>query len=641
MAGGAGYKFALVVHSAEVVRKVLECTKFLNETITTQVVSFDESEQVARGLLDKGYEVILCHGGTGESILRAIGHSVVLIQKTDVDVIRSLITARELANEVAITVHANEFRDLECMQDLLGMKIHEIRYATKEELIGGVEAAHRQGIRIVIGGGVSRTTIEARGGLGLIIEPNTHSILQAIEQARVLALAKREEAKNREQLIAILKLLGEGVVFIDTDKRIVFSNAKARQYLKLPRKAQRPDDLAQHFEALFLNDVLADGRPRLNAIVTVNRDQLVVNTLPVSINAQLRGAVAMFRDTASIHDISNLIHEELRRRGLTPSHTLQDIKGNSPAMTRLSAKIERFAQTCSAICIHGETGSGKELVAHAVHNLSARKDKAFVAINCSALSETLLESELFGYEEGAFTGAKRGGKAGLFELANHGTIFLDEIGDISHNLQLRLLRVLEAKELMRLGGDKIIPVDVRVISASHRDLMALAQAGAFRMDLFFRLAVLRLHVPPLRQRLEDIPLLIEGLLRRNGLEAADLTPAMLETLRGYAWPGNIRELLSFFESYLVLLGERHVDEELFAELFRERAMPDPGPGAAGDAPPPDGTMKEQLRHCQARIIDAALRQNGMNRQLTARRLGISYNTLWRFLSGKAVADTPG
>lgn len=233
--------------------------------------------------------------------------------------------------------------------------------------------------------------------------------------------------------------------------------------------------------------MLADGRPRLNAVVTVSRDQLVVNTLPVSINAQLRGAVAMFRDTASIHDISNLIHEELRRRGLTPSHILRDIKGNSPAMTRPSWP------------------STARLRGRRLHRGQA------------------------------------GGKVGLFELANHGTIFLDEIGDISHNLQLRLLW---------------------------------------------------LHVPPLRQRLEDIP----------------------------------------------LLGERHVDEDLFAELFRERAMPDPGPGAAGEAPP-GGTMKEQLRHCQARITDAALRQNGMNRQLTARRLGISYNTLWRFPAGKAVPDT--
>jgi propionate catabolism operon transcriptional regulator len=636
MADGEAYRFALVVHSEEVVRKVLECNKYMNETIHTRVISFDESERVARDLLAKGYEVILCHGGTGETILRAIGHSVVLIQKTDVDVIRALFKAREQANEVAITVHANEFRDLEFMQNILGMKVHEIRYATREELIAGVEKAYREGIRLVIGGGVSRTSIEARGGIGLIIEPNTHSVLQAIQQARVLAQAKREESKNREQLIAILKLLGEGVIFIDIDKNIVFSNTKARQYLKLPLRGQPPDQLTKHFEALSLNAVLADGKPRLNSIVTINRDQFVVNALPVSINAQLRGAVAMFRDTTSIYNISNLIHEELRQRGLAPSYTVKDIKGASPAVARLLTKVERFAKTDASVLIEGETGTGKELVAHAVHNLSARADKAFVALNCSALPETLLESELFGYEEGAFTGAKRGGKIGLFELANHGTVFLDEIGDISHNLQLRLLRVLEAKEFMRLGGDKIIPVDVRIISASHRKLMELTQEGAFRMDLFFRLAVLRLHVPPLRQRLEDIPVLVQDLLQRHGRKLGDLTPAMLEAVHGYDWPGNIRELLSFFESYLVLLGEKTLDEDLFLELFQERAMA--GQAQAPNARPgihlPGGTMKEQLQHYRGLIIQTALKQNHMNRQLTARKLGVSYNTLWRVLAGK-------
>jgi propionate catabolism operon transcriptional regulator len=630
------YRFALVVHSPEVVRKVLECTKYLNETIHTQVISFDESEREARNLLAKGYEVILCHGGTGEAILRAIGHSVVLIQKTDVDVIRALSKAREQANEVAITVHANEFRDLDFMRDILGMRIHEIRYASKEELLLGVEEAFRQGIRLVIGGGVSRTAIEARGGLGLIIEPNTHSILQAIQQARVLAQAKRKESKNREQLIAILKLLGEGVIFIDTDKNIVFSNTKARQYLKLPLKAPLQEQLPKYFEALFLDAVLADGKPRPNAIVTVNRVQFVVNTLPVSINSQLRGAVAMFRDTASIQNISNLIHEELRLRGLATSHTVKDIKGASPAMDKLLTKIGKFAQTSSSILIDGETGSGKELVAHAVHNLSPRQDQAFVAVNCSALPETLLESELFGYEEGAFTGAKRGGKIGLFELANHGTVFLDEIGDISHNMQLRLLRVLEAKEFMRLGGDKIIPVDVRIISASHRKLLDMVQQGSFRMDLFFRLAVLRLHVPPLRQRLEDIPLLVEDLLRKHGQGPNALSPAMLQTLRGYDWPGNIRELRSFLESYLVLLDGKNPDEDLFLELFQDRALTagDELSGTWPDLAPQGGTMKEQLRRCRGLIIQSALKEQRMNKQLAAKKLGISYNTLWRIMAGK-------
>jgi transcriptional regulator, propionate catabolism operon regulatory protein len=630
------FRFALAVHSTEVVRRVQECTKFMGETIQHRIVSFDGGEQEARGLLAKGYEVILCHGGTGETILRAIGHSVVLIQKTDMDVIRALFKARELTNEVALTVHANEFRDLEFMQHILGMKIHEIRYATKEELLQGVDEVYRKGVRLVIGGGVSRVAIENKGGTGLIIEPNSHCILQAIEQARSMAKAKREESQNREQLIAILKLLGEGVLFIDVEKNIVFANSKAKQYLKLSGKNQAQGQFQKYFDVLNLNAVLGDGVPRLNSIISLHGEKFVVNTLPVAINAQLRGAVVMFRDTTSIQDISNLIREELNQRGLVSGYTVADLKGASPHMARLITKVERFAQTCSSILIDGETGSGKELVAHAIHDLSARRDKAFVAVNCSALPESLLESELFGYEEGAFTGAKRGGKVGLFELANRGTIFLDEIGDISHCMQLRLLRVLEAKEVMRLGGDKIIPVDVRIVSASHRNLMSLVQQGCFRMDLFFRLGVLQLHVPPLRQRTEDIPILVENLLARFGKRPGALTPGMLEMASAYDWPGNIRELLSFFESYFVLLGDEEVNEELFRELFQDRAMPaaqEPCEAALGE-PGPDGTLKEQLRHYRRAIIHNALKHSRMNRQVAAKKLGISYNTLWRVLAGK-------
>lgn len=629
------FRFALAVHSQEVVRKVQECTRYMNEAIHPLIISFDEGEAETRSLLANGYEVILCHGGTGETILRALGHSVVLIQKTDNDVIRALFKAREMTNEVALTVHATEFRDVEFMQHILGMKIHEIRYGSKEELLQGVDEVYRNGVRLVIGGGVSRVAIENKGGTGLIIEPNSHSILQAIQQARSMAKAKREETQNREQLIAILKLLGEGVIFIDVEKNIVFSNSKARQYLKLSNKSKAEEQFPKYFDVLHLNAVLGDRMPRLNTIVSINDEKLVVSALPVDINSKLRGAVAMFRDITSIQNISNIIQKELHQRGLVSTYTVQDLKGSSPAMARLVTKVESFAQTCSSILIDGETGSGKELVAHSIHDLSARRDKAFVAVNCSALPETLLESELFGYAEGAFTGAKRGGKVGLFELANHGTIFLDEIGDISHSMQLRLLRVLEAKEIMRLGGDKIIPVDVRIISASHRKLMGLVQQGRFRMDLFFRLGVLQLHVPPLRQRMEDLPCLVEDLLRRYGKTSSALTRGILELAHGYDWPGNIRELLSCFESYLVLLGDEDVNEELFRELFQERAMPSVQRADEPLAEPPglSGTLKEQLGHYRRTIIQTTLKHSRMNKQLAAKKLGISYNTLWRVLAG--------
>ena len=222
------------------------------------------------------------------------------------------------------------------------------------------------------------------------------------------------------------------------------------------------------------------------------------------------------------------------------NYTARDIIGKSASVVKLKENIARYAPTDISVYIHGETGTGKELVAHALHAASKRAKQPFVVVNCAALPDPLLESELFGYEEGAFTGAKRGGKAGLFELANGGTLFFDEIGDMSHAVQLRLLRVLDAKEVMHVGGDRFIPVNVRVICASHKQLLDLVKAGSFRLDLYFRLAGVCLEVAPLRDRLEDVPLLIANVLKRYGKNASVVTPAILDAIRRYSWPGNIR-----------------------------------------------------------------------------------------------------
>ena len=252
--------------------------------------------------------------------------------------------------------------------------------------------------------------------------------------------------------MAILKLLDVGVVFVDNDRNLVFANRRALNTLDIAAPSPRGQDFARYYTELGIDDVFLDGKACYDTLVSLGKQKLVVTTLPVSTQGKMRGAVALIRDAASIRSINNKIRDGLRLRGLTARHTLGDIKGESPAIKRLAHKIAMYAPTCSSVLVEGESGSGKELAAHALHNLSRRKDRPFVAVNCSALPESLMESELFGYEEGAFTGAKRGGKVGLFELANQGTIFLDEIGEISHGVQLRLLRVLEAKEIMRVEG---------------------------------------------------------------------------------------------------------------------------------------------------------------------------------------------
>ncbi|BDG60167.1 sigma-54 interaction domain-containing protein [Caldinitratiruptor microaerophilus] len=259
-----------------------------------------------------------------------------------------------------------------------------------------------------------------------------------------------------------------------------------------------------------------------------------------------RGVVYTLRYAQDLEEADRRLRLELRERGFVARYTFTDIVGESQAIRDTVARAMRLVGGAASILLIGESGTGKELFAQAIHNASPRAPYPFVAINCAAIPESLLESELFGYEEGAFTGARRGGKAGLFEQAHRGTIFLDEIADLSPALQARLLRVLQEREVMRVGATRVRPVDVRVIGATNQDLEAAVAAGRFRADLYYRLAVLPLHIPPLRERKEDIPLLVRRFLDELG-DPRPLPPDVLGALLAHDWPGNVRELRSCVE----------------------------------------------------------------------------------------------
>ena len=316
---------------------------------------------------------------------------------------------------------------------------------------------------------------------------------------------------------------------------------------------------------------------------------------------------------------------------------LNDLRGDSPAMQQLRQTVVLYARSPSTVLIEGETGSGKELVAQAIHRESPRQDanRPFIAVNCGAIAESLLESELFGHEDGAFTGARRGGHAGLFEAANGGTLFLDEIGEMPLGLQTRLLRVLEEREVMRVGGTRPVPIDVRVISATHCDLEARVRDGRFRADLFYRLAVLRLALPPLRARAQDIAPLLEWSLK-SALAALDARPhpnllaelkACTPLLTAYAWPGNVRELRNLTERLALFLAAEPL--QALTPGFMLSVAPELARGAAL-AGTPDAPARASTRESTA----AVLARFGGQRDLAADHLGISRTTLWRRLKAE-------
>jgi propionate catabolism operon transcriptional regulator len=344
-----------------------------------------------------------------------------------------------------------------------------------------------------------------------------------------------------------------------------------------------------------------------------------------------RGAVIVLYDAEDIASADSRLRAQRKgqRRHVT-RHRFDDLLGADSTFERVRALARRYAATDLTVLVTGETGTGKELFAQSLHAASARAGRPFVALNCSALPEPLLESELFGYEEGAFTGARRGGKAGLFEAAHTGTLFLDEIGDMPVPLQARLLRVLQEREVLRLGGTSPVPVDVRVVAATHADLAEAIAAGRFRRDLYYRLNLLHLNLPPLRERGDDVLLLALAPLARtlsalgSTLEPAAVLRWAAPLLRRHGWPGNVRELDNVCTRLAVFVAPWPALDGSRCEALYE-ALPELQPELQ------DESLRGAGAGAATPTLQEALRASGGRRAAAAALLGISRATLWRRL----------
>jgi PAS domain S-box-containing protein len=419
----------------------------------------------------------------------------------------------------------------------------------------------------------------------------------------------------------VLNSISDGVFTVDLEWRITSFNKAAEVITGCNRYDAIGSPCWEVFHSALcgsecpLAETMETGRAvsdvRTTAVTDAGREITVqMSTSPLrDEDGRIVGGLETFRDVGAL--------EQLRRE-LQARYSFEDLIGKSAAMQRLFELIPRVADSSSSVVIEGETGTGKELVARAIHNLSPRRDAPFVAVNCGALPDTLLESELFGHKAGAFTDARQD-KPGRFQLADGGTIFLDEIADVSQAMQVRLLRVLQEGQVEPLGAVQPVPVDVRVISATNRPLSTLVKQGRFRDDLYYRIRVVHLVLPPLRRRREDIPLLVEGIISRlnelQGTQITGVTRAAMNRLMLYHFPGNVRELENIIEQAFVIRKEGEIDVgDLPPELQDQ-----------GGAGPHGGTLEDLERSA----IEAALRRTGGHRKQAARELGIDPSTLYR------------
>lgn len=471
-----------------------------------------------------------------------------------------------------------------------------------------------------------------------IIKENTVvgavAIFQDITEFNEVVTQLEDMKRLKSTLESILESMHEGVVVVDKDGLITMLNKAYSEFLAVDPQAVIGKHVAEVIPNTRMHLVVQEGKAEVTDIQKIQTNTSVVSRIPIVKDGEIIGAVGnmIFRDVKDLKSLAGKIskleseleyYKEELFKVYGGKFTFDSIIGNSDTMKGLKEVAAKAAKGKSTVLILGETGTGKELFAHAVHNASRRRQGPFIKINCAALPENLLEAELFGYEEGAFTGARKGGKPGKFELANGGTIFLDEIGEMTLAMQVKLLRVLQERELERLGGTKPVKLDIRVIAATNRDLENMIQQKQFRQDLYYRLNIFTINIPPLRERTEDILPLCRMLFQKinNQVEhwVEGISPEALAMLMQYNWPGNVRELENVLERAINLM-----DDEIIITPEHLPPMIKKGNGAKGESgngdPPSD--LADIKENAERQALVRALAAAGGNKSKAAKILGI-------------------
>jgi len=595
-------------------------------TLQTVIASWPEEIQG----LDLDFEVIICRGFVSIELRRMDPYiPVVEVPVAAGDLVQSLKRARNefQAKRVTVLGSLNMVMGVEKYGEIFGLEVQQVILNSTEEIRRAVQDAVARGTDVVIGGVRTCMYAQELGVPFVLLESGKESMWHSITEAKRLAHVSRRVEEQSENLKAILNKSFEGVIAVDASEKItVFNRAASRILSKSGMDAlgKPVDQVIPGLKGTTLTETEDGSIPE---IIQYEKKQLSVRGTSVRLRGESIGRIYTLQEVSKIQELETRLREKIYLRGHYAKHTFEDIIGDSPAILSAIHTAKRYSVVDSNILILGKTGTGKELFAQSIHNYSPRKKGPFVAVNCAALPESLLESELFGYVEGAFTGASKGGKPGLFELAHRGTLFLDEISEIPPTLQGRLLRAIQEKEIMRLGHDRVIPVDVRIIAASNRNLLELVKAGTFREDLYYRIDILTLELPELAKRREDIPAIAEYWIRQFtiqfGLSPVQLTDRAKRKLMMLEFPGNIRQLRNLCERLVVLSQCQVIDERDVESAVATY------PTVTESMKPPVGTFRDSMEQFERERVLTALKQAAYNKNLAAKALGISRTTLWR------------
>ncbi|WP_407314563.1 sigma 54-interacting transcriptional regulator [Desulfosporosinus sp. SB140] len=619
---------------AQVAQKI--CTG--STDVAIEVARMDEAVKRAWEADRHGFYVLVSRGITTWKIRNSgIELPTVDVSIGGYDIIRAYFEAKKMGQRVGIVDVEEVISGLDSFEDVVQDEIVKYTCGNElEEVSKGIEYLRRHGVDVVMGKVAMANEAHRQGIASVVISSGFDAVRRSIDEARRVNAVRKQEMKKAEQFKAILEFTYDGIITLDNEGKITVFNKASEKMFGWKAEKALGKYITNVIPTANCQRLLETKQPEIGEILEIGNAKVVANRVPIVVDHKVEGVVTTFQQLERLLKLEGKVRRQLAERGLVAKYTFDDILGRSSVVKNAAALAKEYAGVDSTVLIYGQTGSGKEMFAHAIHNASQRKNEPFVAINCAALPESLLESELFGYVEGAFTGARKGGKAGMFETAHGGTLFLDEVGEMSPMLQARLLRVIEQGEVMRLGDSSIMPVNVRLIAATNRNLRKMVTEQEFREDLFYRLNVLSLKIPPLKERGEDILLIARGFLEefcsRQGKPLGRFSTQAETILLNYDWPGNIRELRNTMERLamrpwlgeidpLSVRGALLLEEENIPELTLSRSAADVR----------QEMDEAKISFAERQVIEKVLKECYGNKVEAARRLGISRTTLWRRL----------
>ncbi|TDT62793.1 sigma 54-interacting transcriptional regulator [Fonticella tunisiensis] len=602
--------------------------------IDVVIGDLSDGVKAAQRAVKEGAQVLISRGGTYTMIKGAVEVPVVEIKMSSFDILRGFKNLMKYPGKIGVAGYRNVIYGCDTVAELLNVDVEMFLFDNEVTAPLVIEEAISRGIKVFIGDAIGYKSARAYGCESYLITSGKESIYDSVQEAmRILEVTKTEKAKA-EKFKTILDFINDGILAVDKHGIITTFNPAAEWIFQRRASEVVGRKVGEVIPNTGMLKVIESGSKEIGVLQDINRCKIVTNRVPIVVDDKIVGAVATFQDVTQIQDLEYKIRREQVKKGFVAKYNFDNIVHVSRAMEECIERAKKYSKIDSPVLILGESGVGKELFAQSIHNESPRRNGPFVAVNCAALPPNLLESELFGYVEGAFTGAKRGGKPGLFELAHKGSIFLDEIGELSMEFQARLLRVLQQKEVMRIGDDKVIPIDVRIIAATNKDIAKMVSENKFREDLYYRINILTLYIPALRFRREDVIPLINHFINkyslRYGKNITGISSEVQDYLLSYNYRGNIRELQGIMERAVALC------EGDIIQLKDVEAVSNVKEDTTINKEFCDDVPLISLRELEINYINKVIEKCCGNISEAAKILGIDRSTIWRKLKKDTV-----